>query len=72
MENVFGDEDDEEEEVQLPKNAKKSNNIGRDTITSQGPNSFGKNRKTGFTNDNSFSNKIYIIIHVLFLNKQIK
>ncbi|KRW98706.1 hypothetical protein PPERSA_00294 [Pseudocohnilembus persalinus] len=54
MENVFGDEDDEEEEVQLPKNAKKSNNIGRDTITSQGPNSFGKNRKTGFTNDNSF------------------
>lgn len=40
--------DDQEEEF-IPKNAKISKNIGRDTPTAVGPKSFGKSPKLGFT-----------------------
>lgn len=40
---------DEQEEEYIPKNAKISKNIGRDTPTAVGPKSFGKSPKLGFT-----------------------
>ncbi|XP_050691934.1 PEST proteolytic signal-containing nuclear protein-like isoform X2 [Eriocheir sinensis] len=50
-----GDEDDEDEEEEMPPEAKmRMKNIGRDTPTSAGPNSFGKTRM-GFCD----SKKIY-------------
>ncbi|KAK8403704.1 hypothetical protein O3P69_000061 [Scylla paramamosain] len=50
-----GDDDDDEEEEEMPPEAKmRMKNIGRDTPTSAGPNSFGKTRM-GFCD----SKKIY-------------
>ncbi|XP_068217076.1 PEST proteolytic signal-containing nuclear protein-like [Palaemon carinicauda] len=52
---VFGDEDDEDDLEEMPPEAKmRMKNIGRDTPTSAGPNSFGKTRM-GFCD----SKKIY-------------
>jgi hypothetical protein len=39
---VFNVEEDDEPEEIIPKNAKVSKNIGRDTPRSAGPNNFGK------------------------------
>lgn len=45
-------EDDSEEEEEIPADARmKMRNVGRETITSSGPNSFGKTSK-GFTDCN--------------------
>ncbi|XP_066977761.1 PEST proteolytic signal-containing nuclear protein-like isoform X2 [Macrobrachium rosenbergii] len=52
---VFGDEDDDDDQEEMPPEAKmRMKNIGRDTPTSAGPNSFGKTRM-GFCD----SKKIY-------------
>ncbi|XP_063593622.1 PEST proteolytic signal-containing nuclear protein-like isoform X1 [Penaeus indicus] len=52
---VFGSEDDDDVEEEMPPEAKmRMKNIGRDTPTSAGPNSFGKTRM-GFCD----SKKIY-------------
>ncbi|XP_071546291.1 PEST proteolytic signal-containing nuclear protein-like isoform X2 [Panulirus ornatus] len=52
---VFGDEEDDDDEEEMPPEAKmRMKNIGRDTPTSAGPNSFGKTRM-GFCD----SKKIY-------------
>ncbi|XP_037074157.1 PEST proteolytic signal-containing nuclear protein-like [Pollicipes pollicipes] len=44
---AFGDDDDEEEEEMPPEARMRMKNIGRETPTSAGPNSFGKT-KIGF------------------------
>jgi len=52
---VFNDDDSDEEEI--PAEARmKMRNVGRDTITSSGPNSFGKTAK-GFTDCNRLFEK---------------
>lgn len=51
---VFGGEDDEDQEEMPPEARMRMKNIGRDTPTSAGPNSFGKTRM-GFCD----SKKIY-------------
>ncbi|XP_045612513.1 PEST proteolytic signal-containing nuclear protein isoform X3 [Procambarus clarkii] len=51
---VFGSEDDDEDEEMPPEARMRMKNIGRDTPTSAGPNSFGKTRM-GFCD----SKKIY-------------
>ncbi|CAB4010123.1 PEST proteolytic signal-containing nuclear [Paramuricea clavata] len=52
---AFNDESDDEEEI--PKEAKmRMRNLGKETITSSGPNSFNKS-KQGFTNYNKIREK---------------
>ena len=52
---AFNEESDEEEEI--PKEARmRMRNLGKDTITSSGPNSFNKG-KQGFTNYNKIKEK---------------
>ncbi|XP_046848462.1 PEST proteolytic signal-containing nuclear protein-like isoform X2 [Xenia sp. Carnegie-2017] len=52
---AFNDESDEEEEI--PREAKmRMRNMGKDTVTSSGPNSFNKG-KQGFTNHNKLKEK---------------
>ena len=52
---AFNEESDEEEEI--PKEAQmRMRNLGKDTITSSGPNSFNKG-KQGFTNYNKIREK---------------
>lgn len=46
---VFGNDDSDEDEEEMPEHARmRMRNVGRETITSAGPNSFGKT-KQGFT-----------------------
>ena len=55
---VFGaDDSDEDEEEEMPAEARmRMKNIGRETITSSGPNSFGKT-KYGFVDSKSLFEK---------------
>jgi len=46
---VFGNDDSDDDEEEMPEHARmRMRNVGRETITSAGPNSFGKT-KQGFT-----------------------
>ena len=55
IKSVFNDDSDEEEE--MPAEARmRMRNIGRDTPTSSGPNSFGKT-KQGFVNTRALTSK---------------
>jgi len=54
---VFGQDSDSEEEEEIPAEARmKMRNVGRETITSAGPNSYGKTRG-GFIDEAAMFNR---------------